>query len=295
MQSLQRIPLSKIVANPDQPRKHFDAGELDSLASSIRSNGLMQPIKVRPRGRQFEIVMGERRFRAHCLLAERGHLPDRAIDCLVQKMTDTEMAVRAIVENIARVDLTVLEEAKAYADLLQLDFTEEEAAAKCGVRLQRFRERLSLLTLDPSISALLSAGQLDAHQATQIARLPNHADQRKLLRALNRGELKGYRAVDRAVEAVLEGVTQADIFGDAAPRANARDIATVTAMEAKIEQIGQMVAAGWKDGECIIANKVSPDRAAMMADKLAAIRTALAHMARDLRHANAQVRMTLSE
>ena len=100
------------------------------------------------------------------------------------------------------------------------------------------------------------------------------------------------KSLQAAVEAILDGVTQADFFGDAAV-ASAQEVATVNAMEAKIERAAALLSAGWKDGECIVATKVSPDRAALMADRLAAIRLSIRHMEQELRHVTAQARIAM--
>ena len=117
---LKRIPLDQIVPNPDQPRKHFDEQALRELAGSIRARGLKQPIAVRPIGDgTYQIIMGERRWRAHCLLRDEGELEDPTILANVRKATDEEMAIDAIIENLARVDLTPLEEARAFQRMLE--------------------------------------------------------------------------------------------------------------------------------------------------------------------------------
>src|SRR3712207_3967436 len=100
---LKRIPLEQVRPNADQPRKLFEAGALQELAASIRNNGLMQPITVRPIQKDgttvYEIVAGERRWRAHCLLKEQGQLPDGTILAHVRKMDEQQRDIEAIVEN----------------------------------------------------------------------------------------------------------------------------------------------------------------------------------------------------
>jgi hypothetical protein len=109
---------------------------------------------------------------------------------------------------------------------------------------------------------------------------------------LNRGELGKWRSLPAAVDTILEGMTQSDMFGGA-KAATKDEVATVNAMEAKIDAAARMLSAGWKDGECIIAAKVSPDRAALMAQKLAAIRGAVRHMEQELQAVTAQARIVL--
>src|SRR5262245_43883727 len=127
------LNLDRIAPDPDQPRKLFDAAELEILAASIQQNGLMQPITVRPaeeKGRYW-IVAGERRWRAHCLLRDRGYEPAAKISAIVSvPPTIADLRVRQIVENIARADLSLLEEARSYSGLLDIGMTEADAAAR---------------------------------------------------------------------------------------------------------------------------------------------------------------------
>jgi ParB/RepB/Spo0J family partition protein len=126
---LKRIHLDQIIANPDQPRKHFDEQALRELAGSIRVRGLKQPITVRPIGDgMHQIIMGERRWRAHCLLHDEGKLEEPTILAHVRKATDEEMAIDAIIENLARVDITPIEEARAFQRMLDHGYSVEQLA-----------------------------------------------------------------------------------------------------------------------------------------------------------------------
>ena len=116
---LRSIAVSDIRPNPDQPRQHFDSDALDELASSMRQRGVIQPIVVRPHGKNFQIVAGERRWRA----AQRARL--HQIPAVVRNLNDEETLEIAIVENVQRKDLNVIEEAEAYARL-----SEDELAAR---------------------------------------------------------------------------------------------------------------------------------------------------------------------
>ena len=107
MPTLTAIPLDRVFPNPDQPRKKFEPTALAELASSIRNLGLLQPITVRPvEGGTYEIVAGERRWRAHCLLNERGELPGGVILAHVREMDVQQRDIEAIVENLSRADIT---------------------------------------------------------------------------------------------------------------------------------------------------------------------------------------------
>lgn len=288
---LKKIELSKISPNPDQPRKLFEAGDLNDLANSIKNNGLMQPITVRPVGEgRYELVAGERRWRAHCLLAERGQLEGGAILAHVRQMDDTQRDIEAIIENLARADITPLEQARAFQRMLDTDMSVEELSKKLGLNQPwRITEKTRLLNLAPEFLKMYERGHLGGEAAFEISRLTSHRDQTRIIQMISRGQLTGYKAIKAAVSAVLDNLTQADIFGaSAAPRASEAEVATVERMEARIERVGEMISAGWKDGACEIAARVSPDRAGLIADRIAAMQKALRVMEQQLREVNAR-------
>lgn len=156
-----KIPLAKIKPDPKQPRKLFDAGALAELAASIEANELIQPITVRPdkkRG-EYVIVAGERRYRAHCLLRHRGVKRFASIECNVRKITaGADVLVKQIVENIARADMTPLEEADAFQELRDtFGLDADEIAAKLGLAPFRVRWRLLLLNLSADIRKMVAS------------------------------------------------------------------------------------------------------------------------------------------
>jgi ParB family transcriptional regulator, chromosome partitioning protein len=289
-----KLSLDFITADPNQPRTEFDAAELEVLANSIASNGLMQPITVRPAKEEgrYWIVAGERRYRAHQILRSRGLKQFASIECMVKKPpSHADLRIRQIVENVCRADLTPLEEARSYKDLVDTGMGTIEIAKRLGVRSDRVDSRLSLLNLAPTLTSLLESNQLSQPNAYELARLPNHSDQTKLLQMLNRGELGKWKSLRAAVDAILDGEKQRDMFGGKA--ATDEEAETLTAMERKIEAVANSLAGGWKNGECVIATKVSPDRAARMADKLQAIRMSIRHMESALRTVTAQHKIVM--
>lgn len=292
---LKRIPLEQIVRNEDQPRKVFEPQALEELAASIRANGLMQPITVRPIGHgTYQVVAGERRLRAHRLLAERGQLPDNSILAHVRRMGEVQRDIEAIIENLARAEITPMEEARAFKRMLDHGMTPEELAQKLGMgQVWRIRDRVRLLNLSPTNQKLFESGQISANDAYEISRLEREADQTRVIQMIARGQLTGYKAVRAAVLAIVDNLSQEDIFGAAgeAPRASEEDVATVNRMEDKVNRIADMVSAGFKDGECVIARKVSPDRTRAMADKLRVMRQHLLQMENQLREAAAQAEL----
>lgn len=290
-----KISLDYIAADPDQPRTEFDAADLETLANSIAANGLMQAITLRPAKEEgrYWVVAGERRFRAHQILRARGLKQFASIEAVVKKPpTIADLRIRQIVENVVRADLTPLEEARSYKDLVDTGMGTIEIAKRLGVKVDRVDSRLSLLNLAPTVTGLLENNQLSQPNAYELARLPRHEDQIKLLQMLNRGELGKWKSLRAAVDAILDGEKQRDMFGGAAADS---EIETLSAMERKIEQLAASLAGGWKKGECVIATKVSPDRAAHMADKLAAIRGSIRHMEQALRNVNAQHKIVMGD
>jgi ParB family transcriptional regulator, chromosome partitioning protein len=287
------IPHALISPNIEQPRKTFERRELEDLAASIRENGLLQPITVRAvAGVRYEIVAGERRWRAHGILIEQGYAPASEVLCNVVEMDEETRDIAAIIENLQRVDVLPLEEGRAFKRMLDLGMEIETLAKKLGRAVWRIEERVRLMSLDPSIIKLCEGG-FDHHVAQEIARLPSHRDQIALTQMWSRGQISGFKALKAAVAAKLEGMSQSDMFGEAEPRASDAEVEAVRGMEAKIERMASLAAAGWKDGDCVVAAKVSRDRARLMAEKIKAMRAALFAMEGELRAAAAQAEIVL--
>ena len=282
------LPLAFVQPNPDQPRRHFDPGALRELAESIAAEGLVQAIKVRPIGVEiYEIIAGERRWRAHKLLLDEGRLPSGKIRAEVTQMDDRERDLAAIIENLQRADISPMEEARAFQRMVEQGMTPEELAKRLGLAVFRVRWRLQLLRLDPAIAKMVEGGQIDRQQALEIAKLERPADQLRIVRGINSGNISGWGAVKAAVQTVADQASQVEMFTLPAPPTN-DEVRTVRTMEDRIETMARLAATGWKDGQCKIAAKVSRDRARLMADKLAAMAKALGVMERELRAAGAQ-------
>ena len=171
------VPVDRVSANKNQPRKAFDEEKLKELARSIKELGVIQPltvVEIAP-GR-YSIVMGERRFRA----AQIAGL--EKIPVIVRKLTESERAVLAITENIQREDLNPIEEASGYAALMSaMNLTQEGVAEKVGKSRSAVANSLRLLSLPDSIRDDIVTGQLTAGHARAILSLENPAD-RMLLR-----------------------------------------------------------------------------------------------------------------
>lgn len=176
---LEDLPVASIVPNPHQPRVHFDEESLAELAASVREIGVLQPVLVRPGAEAgtYELVAGERRWRA----ARRAGLA--VIPAIVRTTDDLGSVERALVENLHRQDLTALEEASAYQQLVEdFSLTHEQVASRVGKSRSAVTNTLRLLSLPPAIQALLADGRLSAGHAKALMGSPDRAFQEQLAR-----------------------------------------------------------------------------------------------------------------
>ena len=164
---LRHMPIEIMYGSPNNPRKEFSDSELNDLARSIADKGLLQPIVVRPRGdgRTYEIVAGERRWRA----AQRAGIHD--VPVLIRDLNDGEALEVALIENIQRSDLNALEEARGYAQLIdQFGHTQQQLAEAVGKSRSHIANSLRLLNLPDDIKAHIENGLLTAgHARTLVA------------------------------------------------------------------------------------------------------------------------------
>lgn len=160
------IELKLIVPNRAQPRKDFNEEALLSLANSIRENGILQPIIVRKNGAIYEIISGERRFRAARLLGLTE------VPCIVKDVDEEKSAVLALIENIQRKDLSYFEEAQAIEKLLNVyGLTQEQAAVRLGKAQSTIANKLRLLRFTEGERRLLLTGGLSERQARSLVRI----------------------------------------------------------------------------------------------------------------------------
>lgn len=173
--TLLEIPLSKITANPSQPRKIFDDEALQELVFSIKEVGLLQPVVVRPHGSGYELIAGERRLRATKKAGKKS------IPALVRETDDADMLRDALLENLHRSQLTPLEEASAYQQLLH-DFgcTQEQLASRLGRSRPQITNTLRLLNLPPAVQRRVAAGVISAGHARALLGLKDQAAMEKL-------------------------------------------------------------------------------------------------------------------
>ncbi|MBY0562672.1 MAG: ParB/RepB/Spo0J family partition protein [Hyphomonadaceae bacterium] len=165
----KQIPIDLVQRNPQQPRKHFGEDELGELAASIRAHGVLQPILVRPiAGGKFEIVAGERRWRA----AQRAGL--HSIPAVVRDLNEVEVLEIAIVENVQRTDLNPIEEAQGFHALIErFGRTQEEIAEAVGKSRPHIANMLRLLKLPEDLQDMVRDGRLSAGHARAILTAPD--------------------------------------------------------------------------------------------------------------------------
>ena len=170
------LPMEEIWPNPRQPRKEFNDFALMELASSIRQYGLLQPITVRAVEGGYEIVMGERRYRA-CRMLGFSH-----IDAFILPATRGESAILAVIENIQRENLHFFEEAEAYAELLGQGMSQDALARRLGKSTSAVANKLRLLKLDPELRHYLFEQGLSERHARALLSLPDALGRQRIAR-----------------------------------------------------------------------------------------------------------------
>lgn len=196
--ALRDVAIDAIVANPHQPRVHFDDDSLNDLSKSIKEIGVLQPLLVRESGPgSYVLIAGERRWRA----ARKANL--KTVPVVVREITEIESVEQALVENLHRQDLTALEEASAYQQLVEdFSLTHDQVAKRVGKSRATVTNALRLLTLPATVQGFLADGRLSAgHARALLGCTTNEAMERLASRAVTEGW--SVRAVENAVK---EGV-----------------------------------------------------------------------------------------
>ncbi|MCZ0717624.1 ParB/RepB/Spo0J family partition protein [Aerococcus kribbianus] len=198
-QRVQEVNLSEIRPNPYQPRTHFSEEAMEELTASIKEQGVFQPIILRQSAiKGYEIIAGERRFRA----AKRADL--ETIPAIVRDMSDEAMVEVAIIENLQREDLTPLEEATAYKNMMdQLDLTQAEVSQRLGKSRTHVANFVRLLGLNQDVKDMVQSGDLSMGQARTLLGLKNKKDQSRLAKkVINEGMT--VRQLEKMVQALNE-------------------------------------------------------------------------------------------
>jgi len=196
---VRAVPVAAIRPSPYQPRRRIDAQQLEELAASIREHGVLQPILVRPLDSGFELVAGERRWRAAQAVG-LGVIP-----AVVREMSAREAAVLALVENLQRADLEFFEEAEGYRQLLEeFRLSQDDLAAQLGRSQPAIANKLRLLKLEPAVREAISREMLAERHARVLLRLGAEKERLEAVEAFARGGLTVRQAeewVERRVAA----------------------------------------------------------------------------------------------
>jgi ParB family chromosome partitioning protein len=198
------VPLDRINPNPLQPRKKFNDADLEELAASILEHGVVQPVVVRPVGGGYELVVGERRWRA-CNKAGLSAIP-----AIIKDASDPESLEVALIENLHRQDLNGIEEATAYQQLTEeFDLTQEELAQKVGKSRSAIANSLRLLQLPVEIQAAVVAEEVSAGHARALLGMQGDVYQMALMRRIIE-EGMSVRQVEEVVRKRLLAVAQGE-------------------------------------------------------------------------------------
>jgi ParB family transcriptional regulator, chromosome partitioning protein len=168
---LRLVPIELLIANPNNPRRYFAEDEIANLAQSLKDKGVLQPIMVRPKGDHYEIVAGERRWRA-AQIAGIHNVP-----VMIRELDDRETLEIAIIENVQRADLNPLEEARAYKMLMdQYAYTQQQLADSLGKSRSHIANTMRLMQLPPSVLNHIETGTLSAGHARTLVATENPQD-----------------------------------------------------------------------------------------------------------------------
>lgn len=173
--AVHEIAVTRISPNPDQPRREYAREQLAELAASLREHGVLEPVIVRPKGTGYELVVGERRWRA----AQLAGL--KAIPALVRDLEDRQVLEMALVENLQREDLNPMEEAEAFRRLgEEFGLTQEQIAARVGKQRSTVANRMRLLELEESLQQGVRQGKLSAGHARAMLAVPSSEERLEL-------------------------------------------------------------------------------------------------------------------
>ncbi len=190
-----RVPIDRLRPNPSQPRKTFDAHALEELQASIAEHGVLVPILVRERGDGYEIIAGERRWRA-CAALRLSDIP-----AIVRSSSDPQSLEVAIIENLQRENLNALEEAAGIAQLIDAHaFTQDQVAVRLGKSRPSVTNALRLLALSEPIKVMIARGELSAGHAKALLSAPESARLELARTAVAQG--LPVRALERAIAAL---------------------------------------------------------------------------------------------
>lgn len=196
-ETIMELSIAEIQPNPFQPRLYFDPAQLEELSNSIREYGVLQPVIVRLVDGKYQLVSGERRFRAS-MLAGKEFIP-----ALIRQLSDREVAEMALIENLQREDLNYFEEAEGYARLIQeFQITQEEVAKKMGKSQPTIANKLRLLQISQRVRREISVDVITERHVRSLLKLKNEEQQLDVLNRIYKNNLN-VRQTDDLIENIL--------------------------------------------------------------------------------------------
>jgi ParB family chromosome partitioning protein len=253
-----QLAIEKVNPNPKQPRQNFEKAPLDELANSIREKGVIQPILVRRVGDEFEIIAGERRWRA----AQLAGLKE--VPAIIKATADQETLELALIENIQRENLNPIEEAEAYEFLIKkYNLTQNDLAHKVGKERATVTNVLRILQLEPSVRQMVSKGELSLGQAKVLLGITDSKLQNQIA-AKARGENLSVRALEKLINKAKVATDEAT-----AKKLDARAKAAMDLQEELQKLIGSKVGLDYDNGKGkIVIHFYTDDELNQVADTL---------------------------
>ena len=197
---VMEIPIENIVPNPYQPRKIFSQTALEELSSSIKVYGILQPITVRQKDDKYELIAGERRYRAAKLASFK------TIPAIINNMSDESSAVLALLENLQREDLNFIEEAMGYENLIkEHSFTQQQLAEKLGKNQSTIANKLRILRLPSEVKIKLVENGLTERHARALLKLPTEDLMKEVLDKIIKNELT-VKKTEKLIKDIIESL-----------------------------------------------------------------------------------------
>ena len=215
---VQTVPVDKILPNPYQPRQKFSAEQLEELAGSIKAHGVLQPVLVRRKGEQFELVTGERRWRA------ARHIGLETIPVIIKEVSESEMLELGLIENLQRENLNVIEEADGYQSLItKFNLSQDEIARRVNKARATVANCVRLLTLPQEVRQVLVENKIQAGHAKVLLSIPLDEEKCFLARRVVEEGLS-VRALEKAAAKLTRAPRKARVSRDDIPSTHLQHI-----------------------------------------------------------------------